>query len=65
MPKVTFLVEIDFDRAFMNAEQERYIMASIEESLPLVWHDYMVNEDVAPQQPSNVSVRWHDGRLSR
>lgn len=65
MSKVTLLVEVNFDRAFESAEQQRYVMASIEEALPLVWHDYMVNEEVAPQQPSNVSVRWHDGRLPR
>lgn len=52
----TFLVEVCFDRPPKDAEQERYIRASLEEGIVVCWHDYMANEQVAPQRPVRVSA---------
>lgn len=45
----TFIVEVCFDKPPTDAEQERYIRASLEE-IGLFWHDCMANEATAPQK---------------
>jgi hypothetical protein len=58
MPLVTFTVDIDFDKPIEGEENRRYVCASIEEGISLLWHDYMVNAETIPQQPKTVCVRW-------
>jgi hypothetical protein len=52
----TFIVEVCFDKPPKDAEQERYIRASLE-AMGELWHDYMANELVAPQVPVRVTAR--------
>lgn len=61
--KVTFTVEVGFDRP-IEPNQRRYICASIEEGILNLWHDYMVNEAVAPQQPMTADVRCRCARAT-
>lgn len=57
MSRVTFAVELDLPTPLKNAEEARYICASLEEGIGMLWHDYMVNEAVYPYAPKNVCVR--------
>lgn len=52
-------IEIEVDRPFDNAEQERYVLASIESALEgEIWHDMLANEATAPQRFSKVSAHF-------
>lgn len=53
-------IEVEIDRPFDDAEQERFMLASLEEALTetAIWHDFICNEAVAPQKFSNVKARF-------
>lgn len=57
MSRVTFIVELDLPTPLKNAEEARYICASLELGIGELWHDYMVNEAIYPYAPKNVCVR--------
>jgi hypothetical protein len=59
--RATFTVDITFDKPIEGAELRRYVRNSIEESIGILWHDYMVNEETCPQAPKRVRVRWTKG----
>lgn len=61
MSRATFTIEIDFDRPIEGEENRRYVCASLEEGIGLLWHDYMVNVATIPQTPQSVCVRWTKG----
>lgn len=44
--------------AFDNAEQERYVLATIEDAFGEAWFDWLANEEIAPQQFTNVRARF-------
>lgn len=52
----TFIVEVCFDKPPKNADQERYIRASLEDGIGVCWHDYMANVETAPQKPVRVTA---------
>jgi hypothetical protein len=51
MAKVTLIVELDLDRPLRNAEDERYLCASIEEGIDNGWYDFLMNEAAMPSKP--------------
>ena len=58
--KRTIEIDVEVDKPFENAEQERYVLASIEEAMQEdgVWFDLLCDEKVAPQSFSNVRARF-------
>ena len=53
-------IEVDIDRPYESAEQERYVLATIEEALVdlAIWHGLLANEESAPQQFMSANARF-------
>lgn len=52
--KIRITLDIDLDRPLRNAEDERYLCASIEEAIANDWYDFMMTEESMPAQSTNV-----------
>jgi hypothetical protein len=58
MKKLQIIIDVEIDQPFANAEQERYVLATIEDALDThVWFDLLANEAVAPQKFSDARAR--------
>ena len=57
--KRQIVIDVEFDRPFDTAEQERYFLASIEEAMETeIWFDMLASEDMAPQQAKDVRASF-------
>lgn len=58
--KMRIVVDVEIDRPFEGAEQERYFLATLEEAISTeVWHDLLANEKEAPQRVTCANARFH------
>lgn len=58
--KLRIIVDLDVDRPFESAEQERIVLASLEEALQetAIWHELLCDPTRAPQCFDNVRARF-------
>lgn len=57
--KRTITIEVEIDTPFANAEQERYVLATIEDALePDIWFSMLANRDTAPQKMMRANARF-------
>lgn len=56
----TITIDVEIDRPYENAEQERYVLATIEEALTeqAIWFDLLCNEASAPQKFKSANARF-------
>jgi hypothetical protein len=52
--KVRIVIEIDLDRPLRNAEDGRYLCASLEEGIANGWYDFLMNEESMPARSVHV-----------
>lgn len=57
MAKVKIELEFDLDRPLKNAEEERYLCASLEEGVSNGWYDFLMTAESMPAQPRKVRAR--------
>lgn len=52
--KIRITLDITLDRPLRNAEDERYLCASIEEGIANGWYDFLMNEESMPAKSKHV-----------
>jgi hypothetical protein len=56
MPKITLELEIELDKPLRNAEDGRYLCASLEEGISNGWYDFLMNEQSMPAAPTGRGI---------
>lgn len=54
MPRIRITLDIDLDRPLRNAEDARYLCASLEEGIGNGWYDFLMDEDELPAQSTRI-----------